>query len=256
MFVDLYLSPAFLVCYDGDDDGGNTPPDGGNTPPEAKTFTQDELNKILAEDKRKHQTQYQKLEKQLQDTLASAKLTTEERSKLEDSLEDVRKQLRTKDEQLKIEKKALEDQFQRQIAELTVRAEGAEKRFIDSTISRALLDAAVGGDSYNPQTVVTVLRPMVKMVDNAPMIDFPDVSAETGEPIIKQMTPSEAIERMKQLPDQYGNLFRSGVVGGLGGSSATGGLQPGSNGRVDVRKLTHEQYVELRKKNPAAIFGR
>jgi len=253
MFVDLYVSAAVLTCYD-EVLPGETPP--GETPPaETKTFTQDEVNKILAEDKRKHQANAVKLEKQLQETLTSAKLTTEERSKLEESLEDLRKQSRTKEEQAKIEKKNLEDQFQRQIAELSARADSAEKRYVDSTISRSLLDAAVNGDSYNPQTVVTVLRPMVKMVDNSPMIDFPDVSSETGDPIIKQMTPLEAIERMKQLPDQYGNLFRSGVVGGLGGTSVTGGHAPGSNGRVDVKKLTHEQYVELRKKNPNAIFG-
>ena len=67
------------------------------------------------------------------------------------------------------------------------------------------------------------------------------------------MTPEEAIKRMKQLPETYGNLFKSGVVGGIGAASATGGLTPGSNGKVDTTKLTMDQYLELRKKNPAAV---
>ena len=76
------------------------------------SFTQDELNKILAEDKRKHRRRYEKVEKQYgQDLLANNKLTQEDRAKLEESLEDVRKQLRTKEEQARFEKKQLEDQY-------------------------------------------------------------------------------------------------------------------------------------------------
>ena len=43
---------------------------------------------------------------------------------------------------------------------------------------------------------------------------------------------------MKELPQVYGNLFKSGVVSGIGSSSATGGLASGSGGKVDLRKLT------------------
>ena len=57
---------------------------------------------------------------------------------------------------------------------------------------------------------------------------------------------------MKQLPETWGNLFKSNIVSGIGGTSATGGHASGS-GRVDVKKLTTEQYMELRKKNPAAL---
>jgi hypothetical protein len=250
---ELYRSLPVSVCFDNEPAGD---PPAGDPPagdPPVVAFTQEQVNKILAEDRRKHQAQMQRVEKQLQDTLATAKLTQEERQKLEDSLENVQKQLRTKEEQAKIEKKQLEDQYTIKIRELEERAVKAETRYVDSTINRSLLDAAVAGDAFNPNTVISVLRPYVKMVDDKPMIDFPDVSAETGEPIVKQMTPDEAIKRMKQLPETYGNLFKSGVVGGLGAGSATGGLTPGSNGKVDPRKLTMDQYLKLRKENPAAL---
>ena len=48
----------------------------------------------------------------------------------------------------------------------------------------------------------------------------------------------------------YGNLFKSGVVSGIGSSAATGGLASGSGGKVDPRKLTQQQYMEIRAKNP------
>lgn len=257
---DLYRSVACVVCFDGDAEVAAAAAAAEKAAADAAAATggftaeqQDRVNKILAEDKRKHQAQFQKLEKQLQETLNTAKLTNEERGKLEESLEDLRKQSRTKEENAKIEKKQLEDRFTNELSQAKAEADKWRNQYTDSTINRSLQDAAVGGDAFNPNTVISVLRPFVKMVDDNPMIDFPDVSAETGDPIVKQMTPEEAIKRMKQLPETYGNLFKSGVVGGLGAASATGGLTPGSNGKVDPRKLTMDQYLELRKKNPAAL---
>ena len=58
---------------------------------------------------------------------------------------------------------------------------------------------------------------------------------------------------MKELPELYGNLFKSGVVSGIGGNSDTGGLSPGANGHVDVRKLSPTQYREIRQKNPELL---
>ncbi len=36
-------------------------------------------------------------------------------------------------------------------------------------------------------------------------------------------------------------------------SSATGGLMPGKGGKIDVRKLTPQQYREIREKNPELL---
>jgi Skp family chaperone for outer membrane proteins len=263
MSFEMYCSPAVVTCFDADSDlaaaaaAADAAAAAAAAATTGVTFTdaqQAAINKIVAEDKRKHQAQFQKLEKQLQDTLSTAKLTADERGKLEESLEDLRKQSRTKEEQAKIEKKQLEDTLTGRIRELETRAQAAESKYTESKITRSLQDAAIAGDAYNPNTVVTVLRQMVKMVDDNPMIDFQDVETETGLPIIKQMTPTEAIARMKQIPDAFGNLFKSGVVGGVGAASATGGLTPGSTGRIDPTKIkTMEQYLEIRKNNPGAL---
>lgn len=266
MLFDLYRSIATVTCYDNDADlaaataaADKAAADAADAAAAAGSvnFTpeqQAQINKILAEDKRKHQAQFQKLEAQLKETLTNAKLTSEERAKLEESLENERKRFLTKEEQAKIEKKQLEDRYTGELVQAKTEAETWRTKYTESTITRALQDAAVSGDAYNPNTVVTVLRQMVKMVNDTPMIDFVDVSEDTGEAIVKQMTPSEAIARMKQLPDAYGNLFKSGVVGGVGAASATGGLPPGSNGRIDPKKITSmEQYLKIRKENPGAL---
>jgi hypothetical protein len=250
--INLYASAPELVCYDGD--GAPAPVAAPPaSPPEGapKTLTQAEFDKALAEDKRKHQTQYQKLEQQLQSTLESAKLTGEERTKLEESLEDVRKQLRTKEEQAKIEKKKLEEDFTGKLSAAEKRAVEAEKRWHDSTIERALRDAATAEDAFNSDIVVTVLRGQAKFTDGEQvMVDVLTVDPDTGEKKVLQMSPNEAIKHMKADPTRYGNLFKSGVVGGIGGS-ASGHLPQG--GKIDIKNLTQDQYMKLRKENPAAL---
>jgi len=238
-FVNLYMAPE-IVCYDGE-----TPPPAD--PP--KMLTQEEFSKALAEDKRKHQAQYQKLESQLQSTLESAKLTGEERTKLEESLEDVRKQLRSKEEQARVEKKRLEDEYTGKVSAAEQRAVAAEKRWQDATIERSLRDAAAAEDAFNPDILVTVLRSKTKLVEDKPTVEFDTVN-EKGESVTLLLSPLEAVKKLKDEPAKYGGLFKSGVVGGVGGSTS-GGLPNG--GKVDVKKIPMDQYMKLRKENPAAL---
>ena len=85
------------------------------------------------------------------------------------------------------------------------------------------------------------------------MVDFPDTDPNTGEPTVTSHSPESAVKRMKDLPEIYGNLFKSGVVSGIGSSAATGGLASGGGGKVDLRKLTQQQYMEIREKNPELL---
>ena len=106
---------------------------------------------------------------------------------------------------------------------------------------------------------MAVLRPMTRLSEITDAsgkgtgkfevkVDFPDTDPNTGEPIKALHTPQSAVKRMKELP-KYVNLFKSGVVSGVGANAATGGLTPGSNGKIDVRNLTSmEQYMEIRRR--------
>jgi len=277
--ADLYLSRPVLSCFDGEPvipgSGNGTPPigDPGNgTPPigdPGKTFTQEDLNRFLAEDRRKHQQQYQtqlqKMETQLQEVLASKTLTDTERKALEENLNAVQGQLRSKEQQLALEKKQLEEQFNVKLSEAEKKAGVWESLYRESTIDRSLQDAAVKHEAFSPAQIMTLMRPWTKMIEvvdevtgkptgkHKPVVEMPDTDEKTGESAVFVRTPDEAVKRMKELPEMYGNLFKSGVVSGIGLSSATGGLTPGSSGRVDVRKLTAQQYREIREKNPEAL---
>jgi len=228
-------------------------------------FTQEDVNRMLADDRRKHQAQVQRVEKMLEEVSASKNLTIQEREQFAQQLEDLRKETRTKEQQLSHEKKQLEEQLTGRITNAEKTAKEWEQRYREGTVERSLQDAAVGGEAFNVNTVMSVLRPMTRLIEITDektgkgtgtfkvVVDFPDTDPNTGEPTVTLHSPDSAVKRMKDLPQMYGNLFKSGVVSGIGSSSATGGLASGSGGKIDPRKLTQEQYMELRAKNPAAL---
>lgn len=283
------FASAWLVCFDGDgngvgagtagaaagagdagdagaaggagDGGAGGAGDGGK-----KTFTQDEVNALLASNKRSLQAKLSAAEKAHQELLENKHLTEEERTRLETSLEELRAASRTKEQQLLHEKKTLEERLSAQLKEAQEKIGKTWQMYENSMIERALLDAAVSNEAYNPDQVATLLRRNAKLVEKKDeqgkptgayevLVELADQHAETGEPITTTRTPDAALKRMKDLKQNL-NLFKSGVVSGLGSHSATGGVTPGKNGRLSreqIANLTQDQYNKIRKENPALL---
>jgi len=285
MFRSLYLSRPWVSCFEGEGGAGDgagagtgagagvgaATGAGASAAATAATgaaetrFSQEDLNRFLAEDRRKHQVQLQKMESQLNELAKSKSLTEQERQTLKENLDTIAGQLRTKEQQLTLEKRQLEEQYQTKVQDAEKKSQVWEALFRDSTIDRSLQDAAVKHEAFNPAQIVTQLRPWTRMIEvmdekagkptgkYKPVVDMPDVDATTNEQVIMTRSPEEAVKRMKEMPEQWGNLFRSGVVSGIGSSSATGGLMPGKGGQIDVRKLTPQQYRDIRAKNPELL---
>ena len=230
-----------------------------------KAFNQEDVNKFLADDRRKHQEKYKKLETSYQDMLADKNLAAEQREKLETDLQDLQKTFRGKEAQAEYERKQAQERFKQEVTGYKESAIKWERMYKDSVVQRSLQDAAIAAEAFNPTQIVGLLRPMTEMraatdeegneLDDqmVPKVDFPDVDEKTGERIVTLRTPQEAVQRMKELPQHYGNLFRANVVSGIGSGAATGGVTSGEGGRIDVTKLTAEQYRKMRKENPDAL---
>lgn len=290
MFSDLYLSTPQISCFDGDGDdaaaaaataaaakatadaaaAAAAAAKAGDGDP-GQTFNKDDVNKIveerLARDRSnreaKHQEKYKDLESRYTELLDNENLGEEQRTKLTGQLEDVRGQLRTKEQEAAHKRKILQDEHDVELTTAKKSAETWESRFRESSITRELQDAAISNDAYEASQIVALLRPMTKLVEvvneanNEPtgdyktVVNFPDVD-EKDQPVMTQRTPAEAVKRMKEVP-KSANLFKSNIVAGVGAGNATGGGTPGSNGLVDVRKLTTEQYMKLRKEQPELL---
>lgn len=277
----MFLHELFVACYEGDstpdglnvnigDQGGDSGAgDGGDTGKGGdagkggnRSFTQEDLNRFLAEDRRKHKEKMEALENSYKELLANKSLDAEERTRLEASLEDLRKQYRTKEERLAQEKKQAEEKWQKQYEDERKKASLWENRYTESTIQQALQAAAIKHDAYNPQQVIVQLRSQTKLTEKldmngkptgllVPMVEMTVKNSDTGASETLQMTPDEAVEHMKKNPGEWGNFFKNNVRDGIGSSSATGAMT--GDGTVDHTRLTDDQWFKLRKENPAAL---
>lgn len=284
MFDEKYLSVPQISCFDGEGDGagdgaGTGTGDGAGTGTGAgdgagagdgKTFDTTAVNKIveerLARDRKSREAarkeEYQTLETSYNELLEHKTLSDDERSKAEERLANVQNQLRTKEERAKHEKDQLQNDYESQLKTEREARQVWENRFHDSSIDRALQDAAVSNDAYNIDHIVQLLRPMTKLtplVDDGgnetglfdPVVNFPDHD-EKGDKVTFSGTPDEIVKRMREI-GQHANLFKANVVSGLGANNATGGAASGDGGSVDVSKLSPAQYRKLRKEHPELV---
>lgn len=246
--------------------GGEAPQPQGNQSAD-RTFTQEDLNRFLADDRRKTEAKFKEkfdqLEVSYQEAIQNKQLSDGDRQELENQLEDLRARHRTKEQQLAYEKKKSEEEAAQRIAELENRATQWESRYTESTINRELQAAAIEHDAYNPELVVVHLKnatSLEEIVDTdgkptgipAPMVNMTVRNEDTGAMETLKMTPSEAVSYMKKNPERFGGFFKNNIREGIGSNSATGGAMSG-DGTVDVTKLTDEQYFKLRRENPSAL---
>jgi hypothetical protein len=293
MFADLYCSFPSLACYDGAADGAAsatvTGADGGSAGASATgadggsaaggtelKFNQTQVNKFLAEERRKAEAHWkaqnkallEEKETKINELLADKNLTVAERDRLQADYTKVQNDLkehRSEKETMLRERKAAEDALKTQVQELDGRAKSWESRYSESTIKRELQEAAVKNNAVNADQLVKLLKPDTKMV---PVMD--EAGKPTGEytPVVEldvvkdgkstkvQYSPAKAVEYMKSQTAQYGNLFRSNVAAGVGGNAKPADSL--GSGPIDPANLTQEQYEEIRKDpaKSAAMFGR
>ena len=234
---------------------------------DTKVFTQDDVNRFMAEDRRKmgvkHEAKQVELETAYKDALANQNISGEARERLEGQLEDLQKTFLSKEQQLEQDKTQLEQKYTEEVSGLRDKAEIWETRYMRGLVDRELQDAAIKNDSFSSEQIMSLLNPMTKVVEVLdpegkgtgefhPMVDLQDIDQKTGEPIITRRTPMDAVKRMRELPQKFGNLFKSNVVSGVGEGSATGSGLSGT-GMVDASKMSTAQYMEMRKKNPGAL---
>jgi hypothetical protein len=250
--------------------GSNNDPDKPVVGDPNARFNQEQVNKIvqdrLQKERKRQQEENKKTQAKLEEVLATQSLTEEEKASLQEMIENMRKQNRTKEEQAKHEKRQIQEEYENRLKEAMQKGEYWENEYRSATIKRSLMDAATKHDAFMPSQVVTILREYTKLVkpvdesgkivDGAalqPVVDLPDVDADSGNSIITQRTPDEAVARLKELQP---NLFKANVVSGVGGNSSTGGVTPGKDGKLDVSQLSTAQFMELYRKDPTLVGAR
>lgn len=245
---------------EGDGKGG----EGGGDPGDEKpTISKTQMNKIveerLAKEKKKSEEEKKKVIDQLT-VLQNAKgIGDKEKGDLQTQIDDLKNSLLTKEQLAAQEKKKLETELTKKVQDADARAKKNWELYEKSTIHREITDAAVQHKAYRPSQIVKHLTDMTNLTEDkdpetgvalgtyTPKVKFPDV--KDGKPITLDLTVGEAVKRMKDLPDEYGNFFISDVTGGLGGSGGTGGTGAGAD---DTPPTDAEKYRKWREKQKKA----
>lgn len=224
----------------------------------SKTFTQEDLNRLLAEERRRAQKGNEKTIKQLEEFKRNQSLTEEEKIKLEERIETIKNEFLTKEE---IAKKEAKKEREKQKSELeTIQKEiGKWKTLYEtSTVEVGLAHAASDPDIFNPKQIITILQPMTRLVEEldsdsgqptgrfTPKVRLPGKNQD-GKDVMYELTPAEAVKQMKEQVNEYGNLFRSHAAAGLGGNNAAANSRGSSGG---IPPSDPQQFREWRKKNP------
>jgi ElaB/YqjD/DUF883 family membrane-anchored ribosome-binding protein len=269
----LFLAKPWKLVYEnageggagGEGNSGNEGATGATPKPKLSELIerhglQDELNSMMANNRKSLQQKNQQLIDQLQQLRETATMSTQAKEELEARIEELQTQYMSKEEIAKREADKLSKQYAKDIEKLTGETKKWQSLYTSSTTQRALMDAAVAGEAL-PQAVAqicAILGPRTHIVEDldasgqgkgtfSPVVKFDDTDSD-GNPVVLDLTPKKAIERMKELPEQYGNLFKGDNAGGLGEGNA--GLRGERAPKLNDILSDPAKYQEWRKKNP------
>ncbi len=253
--------PWVPVYEDGDPPPVNPPVDPPVPPPTPPTppskedevikFNQIQVNKMMAEEKRKAQKQVEATVAQLEQVKQSKTLSDKERGELQARIEEINNSLLTKEQLAAKERERLQGEHKKTTEQLATERDAWKSKYTDSTITRAILDEALEAEAYKPQQIVTLLKGNTRLVEvldaeSNPTGEFQakvkmSDTDKDGKPQTLDLTVAEALKLMKGKAEDYGNLFKSGVAGGLGSGTNPGGK------KLKPEDMTPEQYREARK---------
>lgn len=198
---------------------------------EPKTYTQEEVDKLLLENKNKNKEQVEKTVKQLEELQNSAKITQEERDALASQITQLNESLLTKEELAKQELGKKEKEFKTLIEGTTKERDLWKSEYTREKTTNEILKSARTHKVLSDEILLDTLMPKTRLVEvfgpdkktvvgYVPKIKFKDKS-EKGEEIELDLTIDDCVKRMKELPERFGTLFGSEVTGGAGGTGST-----------------------------------
>lgn len=213
----------------------------------AKSFTQDEMNMVLANDRRKHEEKLKKTVTDLELLRKSQSLTEQEKTDLEGQINELNDQFLSKEQLASKEKVKLETTYKKKMTDVETDRDTWKKRYTDSLITNAIQKAAVEHDAFDSSQIsALILSKGPQVVEDADGNFVPKVQLKTTknkEEVTLDLTISEVVENMKEKKENA-NLFKASSSGGLGLDSGSG------RGDSDQPPLNDPAaYRKWRKKN-------
>lgn len=255
-----FLKSVSLSCFDGEAEAAAAKAAADKAAAKAKkeeTFTQEQVNTFIAEEKRKNQTRQRELAAELESLRRNTALSGEERDGLQTRIEELQSQFLTTEEKARQEVEKKKKEFTEKVDNLTAERNTWQTKHSQLLIDTEITAAAVDGRAFSIEQITAILSPKTKLSekmdtegrptgDFEARVKFADKDKD-NKPIDLDLTVPEAVKRMKELP-QYGNLFEGNKKGGFGGTGSAG-----TGKKIDVAKIAREDpaaYRKLRTERP------
>lgn len=225
-----------------------------------RMFTQEEVNRIQADNKRALQQQNAELAAQLTQLRESASLTQQERDALDSRITALNQQHLTETQKLTYQVESLTKAHKADVEAWSGKYAETTSRFHNVLIENAVAVAATEHKAASLTQMNLLLKPQSKVVeqkdkDGNPtgqfiaVIPTPMMDAKTKQVTVVDLPVADAVANLRKNPE-FANLFfveGSGGVGGVG--------NPGSNnsgGTPNFANMTEAEYRDYRKKEGMA----
>ena len=219
------------------------------------TLTQTELNALMAKNRRELTAQNQQLLSEIEGLKTKTSMTADEKNELETRLEQMRQQFMTADERKTREAEKKQRELSGALEDEKNQSKKWATLYKTHKIANDLTAAAITGEAVNPEQVITLLGTAATLqdildADGKPTGDYMTVvnyatkDPNTGKSTVLTLSPADAVARMKEEVQRYGNLFKPTLRSGFGGnnSGASGSGKPSTEALKDT-----ETYMRWRK---------
>lgn len=149
---------------------------------------------------------------------------------MEERIETLKNEFLTKEELAKKETQKTLSKQKEELANVQKEVGKWKSLYEETTVENSLLGAAASDpDVFNPGQILDLLKPKTRLVEEldadgkptgrlTPKIRLAGKNKD-GEPIVLELTPKEAVAQLKENTAEYGNLFKSNVIKGVGGNN-------------------------------------
>lgn len=233
---------------------GQTQGQGQGEQNKPQTFTQDQVNSILKKEKESWRKSTEKQLDELKTLRETLNLTQQQKEQMDTQIKEYESQLLSKEELAKREQTRLQEAAKKQLDGVATERDQWKKLYSDSFIDGGLSKAAKDAKAFNPEQIVMILQGRTRL---AAATDESGKATgqyklevawnENGTDIF--VPPAEAVKRMKEAPERFGNLFESDAKGGVGGVNNAG------SGSKGVTPATLKDPASYRKQREQ-IIGR
>ncbi len=233
-----------------------SPPPPPPPPPAPKMFTQEEVNRIMAEQKQTLKATNEQLVTQLEELRTNVNLTQTQRDELDARIVALQQQHLTDAQKKEQEAAAAKKKYETEISTKDAEAKKWHGSYQKLVAVNAIKDAAATHKAANSKQLEMMLLNQVKVVEATDAegkttgeyiakLTVTVIDPKTKQPTQIDLPVVEAVEVMKKDAD-YANLFVGDGKGGIGGSNGTPPLNQA--GQPDFKNMTPNQYREWRAK--------